>query len=134
MADKGLALLRADSDDPRDVTFSSSTIKNVEVARPGGKWTDVSGRTARVVERLFDWAPGTVAGILAGAEPPELIDDSHPETAPEENDRAFATFRTWPPDAQALAMFVGGMVAYRPEAERRALRDRIVNILLPGAG
>jgi hypothetical protein len=134
MAEKGLALLRADSDDPHDVTFSQSTIKNVEVARPGGKWTEVSGRTASVVERLFEWAPGTVAGILAGAAPPELVDPERPETPQQGDDRTFATFRTWPKDTQALAMFVGGMVAYRPEAERLELRDRIVNLLLPGAG
>lgn len=131
MADRGLALLRADADNPKDVTFSSSTIKNVEVARPGGSWTDVSGRTAIVVERLFGWAPGTVAAILAGEKPPELVDAERPETMSEEDDRAFAAFRTWPKDVQALAMFVGGMLAYRPPQDRRQIREHIINLLLP---
>jgi hypothetical protein len=110
-----------------DPVLSGSTIKNVEKNS-----TEVTGRVAGVIERLFGWQTGTVANILAGGHAP---DPSQPEASPDtlagENNRAWVTFESWPKDVQDQAIWFGALLAVHPdEGRRRELGDAAFAVLL----
>jgi hypothetical protein len=96
------------------VVLSSSTVRNIET-----KTTEVTGTKAGVLERLFGWQTGTVANILAGATPPEPWEMDAPEPASRDDERSWATFRSWPKDVQDYAMYFGALLELHDGVERR---------------
>lgn len=108
--------------------ISDSTIKNVENRE---SHSEITGRTAAAIERAFDWPPGTVAGILAGEAAPDPGADVTQETPTQENERAWATFQSWPKDVQDAAVYFGSILAAHQDAKRRQeLSERAFGLLL----
>ena len=108
--------------------ISASTIKNVENRKSE---SEITGRTAGSIERAFGWPPGTVSSILAGNPAPEVGADPEQETPTQENERAWATFLSWPKDVQDASVYFGSILAtHHDERRRRELSDRAFALLL----
>jgi hypothetical protein len=128
---RGWSRERVAAEGGRDVAgppISPSTVKNVENPEKAG---DIEGRTAAAIERAFDWPSGTVASILSGSPAPEPGHDPEQETPSDEDDRAWATFLSWPKDVKDAATYFGSLLAtHHSEEKRRQLADQAFRMLL----
>jgi len=107
--------------------LSASTIKNIET-----RSTEVTGRVVVIIERLFGWPTGTVAGILNGIPAPDPRRmDAASETVEDEDLRALATFNSWPADVRDAALYFGALLAMHDDVDkRRRLADAAFHVLL----
>lgn len=121
-------MVREASGDVSGPPISESTVKNVENV---ASRSEITGRTAAAIERAFGWPSGTVSAILAGNPAPDPGANPADETPAQENERAWATFLTWPKDVQDSAVYFGSLLAaHKDESRRRELSDRAFRFLL----